>query len=318
MRIKKSYFFIAKLVLTTLIILYLLKEVNVASLINQVFIVNIRWYLLAILVGLFQVFITSMRWVEVSKILRLKLSKSSAIEYTFIGQFFNQLLPSSIGGDAARIWVASEDGHPVGRVTASVLCDRFVGMAVVVLIGLLSIICMADPERSKIVVAPKAAIFIAVFSQLLVALFFYYGDSLASRLIKISYIRPVGLLLRDIWLVLFSGISSLKVVIFSALIQLMIVISIYIFACGLGANLSFVSAVFLVPIIMLVAMMPLSFAGWGVREAAMVYGLGLAGVSEMNALAISIMFGFFQVALGLPGALLWIRRRGGNEKAIPL
>jgi len=316
MNVKKTFFLVSKLSLTALIINYILSDVNIPNLISQISIVATKWYILVIFVGLVQTYISAIRWIEVSKILNLDFSKNCAIKYTFLGQFFNQLLPTSIGGDAARIWLASEDGNPLRRVTTSVICDRIVGMAVVFFIGLLAIIFMPEPMRLGIIGFPNIII-IALIFQLLALIFFYYGNSLSDRLIKIKFIKTAGLLLRDMWLVFFSGFRSLRVIIFSALIQLMIIVSVYIFGFGLNAGLTFSSAVFLVPIIMLVAMVPISFAGWGVREASMVLGLSLAGVSATNALAISIMFGFTQVILGFPGGLLWLKRSVNNEKKIP-
>jgi len=316
MNFKKTFFLVSKISITSLIINYILSDVNIPNLISQISIVATKWYILVIFVGLVQTYISAIRWIEVSKILNLDFSKNCAIKYTFLGQFFNQLLPTSIGGDAARIWLASEDGNPLRRVTTSVICDRIVGMAVVFFIGLLAIIFMPEPMRSRIIGFPNIIIISLIF-QLLALIFFYYGNSLSDRLIKIKFIKTAGLLLRDMWLVFFSGFRSLRVIIFSALIQLMIIVSVYIFGFGLNAGLTFSSAVFLVPIIMLVAMVPISFAGWGVREASMVLGLSLAGVSATNALAISIMFGFTQVILGFPGGILWLKRSVNNEKKIP-
>jgi hypothetical protein len=61
---------------------------------------------------------------------------------------------------------------------------------------------------------------------------------------------------------------------------------------------------------MLVSMIPISFAGWGVREGAMIMGLGGLGISEPNALAVSIAFGLLQLIVGLPGGALWLMRSG--------
>lgn len=60
---------------------------------------------------------------------------------------------------------------------------------------------------------------------------------------------------------------------------------------------------------MLVSMAPISFAGWGVREGAMIVGLAWLGVVAADALAMSVAFGFLQVMLAVPGAVLWMARR---------
>jgi uncharacterized membrane protein YbhN (UPF0104 family) len=57
---------------------------------------------------------------------------------------------------------------------------------------------------------------------------------------------------------------------------------------------------------MLVSMAPISLAGWGVREGAMIVGLGLAGIVPADALAVSVAYGLLQLALGLLGGALWL------------
>jgi glycosyltransferase 2 family protein len=54
------------------------------------------------------------------------------------------------------------------------------------------------------------------------------------------------------------------------------------------------------------AMVPVSIAGWGVREGAMVYGLGLANVPREAALIVSIVVGLSLAAIGLAGGVVWL------------
>jgi hypothetical protein len=57
---------------------------------------------------------------------------------------------------------------------------------------------------------------------------------------------------------------------------------------------------------MLMAMVPISIAGWGVRESIMIYGLGLAKVPPEAALVVSILIGLSLAAVGLSGGLVWV------------
>jgi hypothetical protein len=70
----------------------------------------------------------------------------------------------------------------------------------------------------------------------------------------------------------------------------------------------------LVPLVVLVSMLPVSVAGWGVREGAMVVALGAVGVDRATALTTSVLFGLALAATGIPGGLLWLygrRHQGG-------
>ena len=64
----------------------------------------------------------------------------------------------------------------------------------------------------------------------------------------------------------------------------------------------------LVPPVILVSVLPISMAGWGVREGAMITALGFAGVGSTDALVLSIAFGLVILTLSLPGGVLWLIR----------
>jgi uncharacterized membrane protein YbhN (UPF0104 family) len=57
---------------------------------------------------------------------------------------------------------------------------------------------------------------------------------------------------------------------------------------------------------MLIAAIPVSIAGWGVREGAMVTAFTFAGLPNHDALAISALFGAGSFVVGAVGGLIWI------------
>jgi uncharacterized membrane protein YbhN (UPF0104 family) len=67
-----------------------------------------------------------------------------------------------------------------------------------------------------------------------------------------------------------------------------------------------------VPVILLATMLPFSIGGWGVREAAAVAVLSLAGISAEAALSLSLIFGLTQVAVSGVGTLLCLAWGGGR------
>ena len=75
---------------------------------------------------------------------------------------------------------------------------------------------------------------------------------------------------------------------------------------SLGVPLSFVTWLAIVPPVSLIQLAPVSLAGWGVREAAMVVVLAGFGVPAAAALAISVLMGLALIVLGLPGGLIWL------------
>ena len=60
---------------------------------------------------------------------------------------------------------------------------------------------------------------------------------------------------------------------------------------------------------LLIAMMPISVAGWGVREGVVMIGLRIQGISPEASISIALLFGLALLIASLPGSLLWLTRR---------
>jgi hypothetical protein len=88
-----------------------------------------------------------------------------------------------------------------------------------------------------------------------------------------------------------------------------------IIARGMGIAVGTLECLVLVPPVLLVSTLPISVAGWGVREGAMVTAFGFAGVAESEAVALGVLFGLVVLVVGLPGGLIWFLT--GRERARP-
>jgi hypothetical protein len=60
------------------------------------------------------------------------------------------------------------------------------------------------------------------------------------------------------------------------------------------------------PMVLLAAALPISIGGWGTRELAIIYMVGLFGVSAEQGLILSVEFGLLNMLASLPGALIWV------------
>ena len=77
-------------------------------------------------------------------------------------------------------------------------------------------------------------------------------------------------------------------------------------AMAVHAAVDFLQILFLVLPVVLVATIPVSIAGWGVRESAMVLAFSYAGLVEGDGLVVSILFGVVNLAVGSIGGIVWV------------
>jgi uncharacterized membrane protein YbhN (UPF0104 family) len=75
---------------------------------------------------------------------------------------------------------------------------------------------------------------------------------------------------------------------------------------AIAAPVSFLQVLFLMPPVLLVSTVPISIAGWGVRETSMIAAFGVAGLAQGDGLTLSILFGAASFAVGVIGGIVWI------------
>ena len=63
------------------------------------------------------------------------------------------------------------------------------------------------------------------------------------------------------------------------------------------------------PLVLLISTIPVSIAGWGVREAAMVTAFSTVGIEATDSLLVSIAFGLSLTVMSLPGGVVWLASR---------
>src|ERR1700761_595353 len=135
-------------------LLYLaLRKANFADLAARLDLTSAAWLFLAVALVFLQIFIGVLRWRIVSFESGAPLPLRQAMRYNVIGTFFNQTLPSSIGGDAVRLWLVARAGAGWRAATYSIFVDRAVG-----LIALAIIIVASLPWSYQLIGDPQGRI----------------------------------------------------------------------------------------------------------------------------------------------------------------
>ena len=308
MKLRQIILAVLKIMITGWLLYFLIEKIDIQSVFQQLVLMQPSCALAALMALVAQLLLVVIRWYLVGQLIDAKLSIQHAARFMFIGQFFNQLLPSSIGGDAVRAWMASRNGIPLARATASIVCDRAVGLLVVVYLAWLSLMLFPKEWGPGVMAASRYIHYFAAFATFSLLILMLFGPRVTKFMMHPVFLRPLGVIARDIRIVLVTNIKSLQIIGLSVGVQVLIALAAYFFAKGINVNLRFVDALILIPLIMLISMLPFSLAGWGLRESAMIVGLGFVGIADVDALAISVAFGVAQIIIGLPGGALWVSR----------
>lgn len=249
-----------------------------------------------------QTVIIGWRWHRIVQFLGDSLPPIKAIRWVFVGLFFSQALPTSVGGDVVRIWNLHRHGSPPEVAFGSVAIERGTG---VVLLGLLVSGCLPSVWTELGDTALRGVLF-AVGPCLLAGLVLLglgykpVAAWLPGRLAALTTGLGGGLLQLGANPRALAEVSSLGIA-----ASLTGILAAYVVGLDLDIGLTFSAYVVLVGGAALFSVLPISLGGWGVREVGMVALFGAVGVAPERALTLSILWGLLPVLISLPAGLLW-------------
>lgn len=233
----------------------------------------------------------------------------------FVSTFVGTFLPASVGGDAVRAYAVSKLNVGGGDAIASVLMDRMLGVASLLLMAAAGLLIARDLASNPAIVAALVATaalcvltLVVIFSSgaaavlaRIVARLPAAARELATRVLEsvrryAAHHRPLGQV--------FAGSIGVQV--------LRIVQAIFL---GLGLGISAPASAYFafVPLILLVMLLPVTVNGIGTSQAAFVWFFGRAGVSPADAFALSVLFVALGIVGNLPGAVLYVSSSGPSR-----
>ena len=291
-----------KLTVSVALLYFAVSRMNFSTIGGRLSNLEPGWILAAIAIALTQIGVGAFRWQRIVLVCGAALPPLQAFRFYLIAAFFNQVLPSTVGGDAARIWLLAGAGAGWWKATYSVLLDRFVGLltlATLVTAGLYWSFALIENPVGRLVLLviglgslAGGVAFLALGMWRLLEQW-----SLTRRLAEMA------VLARQI---LFSRRTGLLIVVSSLLIHLLTVLIAWSLAQAVAANFGFLQAFLLVLPVILIATIPISIAGWGVRESALVLAFSYAGLPESDGLIISVLLGGVLFVTGIVGGVVWL------------
>lgn len=199
----------------------------------------------------------------------------------YLGLFFNQFLPTSVGGDAIRVYKLYKQGYAGEGLAASTMIDRLIGLLALLILASLAVIFSEENVVPEAVVT-MVTIALSAFSVCTLLFFIFpLPDSLFARVSRIDPHTFLGRFLRVLRVCrTYKGSSVLLVssLLLSFLLQGLMILVYVILARALDLDVSLTMLFIAVPLVFVATALPLTIGGLGVREGVLVVVLGLFGV----------------------------------------
>jgi uncharacterized membrane protein YbhN (UPF0104 family) len=317
---KRHLLLVAKFLIAIAILALLFRFVNVGDMFARLQSAAPAYIIAAQVALVVQVTCASLRWIQILRLTGSDVKIGRSMGSFAAGSLVNAALPGGIAGDVMRIWATVRDGIGLGATTYSVILDRIVAMlGLGVLAALASGVRLATQSTADkgletislllggaAIVAAIALVSIAPIIDRLVV-------NASPALLRLGNLSRMAGSLR-------SPTGSLSLAAITLLTNFLLVVAAILLAWGLRVPLQPVDALIGVPLALLVAAVPVTPGGWGLRESAMAVFLTRFGIDAAAAITISVLLGFFSILATLPGAAIWfawLLISGGRLRRLP-
>ena len=246
------------------------------------------------------------RWTLVLSASGKHLAYARACSFTYTGYFFNQALPSSVGGDFMRAYLAWKDGLAFQPALASVFLERATGLFMLTLFSALLLREEPIPLVSGLTHWGMVVLVLvmAFAGLLLLALLQWLASRIPGPARLVQFLAELGvqflnlLRKRKLFMAVFllGGLSSLTGATAMA-----------VGAMSLDLPVTYLQVVGISSLAIVATVVPVSISGWGIRENVMIWLMTPLGVPAEQALGLSIWFGLVSIIAAIPGGVLWLK-----------
>lgn len=257
---------------------------NFINLINGI---DINLILLCTLLSITQVLLNCMRWYVLANQVVRGINFIFLLKHTYMVCFLGQVLPSSIGGEAYKIIASRVITSSLKKSIIITLVEKYIVLMSLIFLILVSFYCFNSISTYWVSSLMNFFSLSGLFLMLIILLLYNLkkikiGKNFVGK-IKVIFYKSTNFIWNKkllIYILLISFLSHINLLLIFKLI-----------ASSIQIQLDFFEMSYIFFIIFLFSQLPISFGGWGVREATAVTGLALLGVSPDEAFTISTLFG---------------------------
>jgi hypothetical protein len=311
----KSAEYLIKLFVTIILLSILLSRIKINLMFDSLNEIAISVLIGSIMINFLAVFVNSIKW----KLLLWEIPIIKLLKLNLISQYYSILFPGQMVGEVAKAYILGKNKQNAERIAASVFLDKITGFIASSIIGLIGIFFSnADKLLLRyiallllilliICIVLIFSVRISMFYQAVVKMLYL----LKNRFNRITRILDLVLGVMNSWHIYSNNIIVLfKSVIFGLAYQILGIVICVILGKELGVNVAFVDWCWILGLLSVILLLPVTIGGLGIREGSLIGILSIFKVSNEKALALSFSLFGLQITLAIVGgALELIRQR---------
>ncbi|MCD4670442.1 MAG: flippase-like domain-containing protein [Actinomycetia bacterium] len=309
---KKKIFTFIRIFISLALLIFLIyrNRNNFSSILDAIKDLNIYYLIIALVFYFIAISFIVFRWGILLKAHGHHVSRPFLWQSALIGFFYNNLLPTSVGGDFYRVNdIRQTRSIPVNVGTATVVMERTIGtvtsftlLIIAYFLGLFKYLSKNVALGLLISVLVIVLFYTAIYFPRLLKL-----DLLINKFRIFSRIRPG---LKEFHGILIGYRHKIKYLLisylFSLIMQVFFLISYSSISLALGLELKFHVFIFIIPFIVLASSVPVTIGGIGIRENALVFAITSFGIAQSQATLFSLIVLAIILIIGMMGGIIYL------------
>lgn len=271
------------------------------------------WFVGAALLFTLSYLLGSLQWWRLLRAENVILPYTKTLGFYFVGLFFNNFLVSQLGGDLFRMLDIRKSTENSAAAVSTVFLDRVFGL--LIMSGMAIVATPFYFARQNI--DERYSLFLIVLAFCWVLLLLFLFSKRVARPIAWLCEKTIPARLCFKAREIYQNIHSfgrnrpvlIQVLLISVFVQSARILTHYLLCRSLGVNLSPVYFFLFIPVIAIVASLPVSIGGLGIREQSAVILFGSVGMAAQDATVMEFLAYLIAICTSLPGGLLFVARR---------
>lgn len=311
--IRKIFVQGVKILISGCLVAYLLNRIGIQTIIHQIGSMKVGWLAGALILFSMSHSLGSYQWCMLLRAEGIQISWRRTLSFYFVGLFFNNFLVSNLGGDVFRMMDIRRYSRSAAAAVSTVFLDRLAGLFVLTGMAFLTMPWMLLQGQIRTYLRiPLAFLTVGwVFALLL--------------LFNKRFVRPLAWLLRrlvpgtvtakvrEVYIKIYNISRKrgllIRVVGISCIVQSARILMHYLIGRSMGIAISPLYFFLFIPIIAIMAGLPISLGGIGIREQTGVLLFGLVGMTASQAFSVEFTAYLVAVASSLPGGVIFAGRQ---------
>jgi len=312
---KKRLVYITKILISVVLIWYLLRKINLPFIFQTIEEASLHWLIFSFVLNLLGRLISAIRWKYLLASQDIDIPLKVLVISLFVGHFFNNFLPSTVGGDAIRAYDSAKYSRRKIESMVTVITERIMGILA------LGTLAMGAVILNYFVFKKIYGFFWIIFEFFIAIAFLFFLITITSnhfvnfllKLLNQLKLSKIGNKIKKVFIV-YDLVQKKKNVLFitfiiSLILQLNVVLHYYLISKAIDMKISMLYIFTIIPIVLVILLIPISINGIGVRENAYAFLMALIGIPKEKAVAFSwIAFGF-TLLMGILGGIIFAFRK---------